>query len=269
MPALTGFPHSWRKFLEWKSPQAESIRQKRSSVDAVWPCTSSEPFPEAGPTWGRWFMRELALQWLSRGPHWMVGQSWAGVCCLQVTRDFVHRRSSKEGTPSLEGLLWCLRGNLSESLPAAVWDYPCWDFALQQAWPCSLSHSCVGRWHHRCVFVVTLTAGSAGLGVTVPAPSWGTAGHWDRCALKDWETVGSAMPLPWVTREMQWITSLDLNRVLPWEILAVGCPCSNTKELLPPGRMICTDPFFPFNFHPLLYLQRPHSTRNSFVEAFG
>lgn len=37
------------------------------------------------------FMRDMALLWLSRGPDQMVGQSWAGVCCLQMTRDFVHR----------------------------------------------------------------------------------------------------------------------------------------------------------------------------------
>lgn len=46
------------------------------------------------------------------------------------------------------------------------------------------------------MFVVCLAAGSAALGVTVPAPGCGTAGHWDRCALKDgetWECCASAL----------------------------------------------------------------------------
>lgn len=74
----------------------------------------------------------------------------------------------------------------------------------------------------------------------------GQSGPWDRCALQDWETVASAMTLPWATREMQQVMSLELVRVLPWEKPAVGCPCSNCRELLPPGRIIHTDPFFFF-----------------------
>lgn len=105
--------------------------------------------------------------------------------CLLLTNDqgFCSQIIFKEGTLSrkahvLFSLLWCFRSNLPASLSAAVWDYPCWDLALQQAWPCSLSHTHEGRWHPRCVFVICLTAGSAGLGVTVPAPNCGTAGHW-------------------------------------------------------------------------------------------
>lgn len=50
---LLVFHTAGKKFLEWKSPWVDSIYQKRSSVGAVWAHTSSEPFPEAGWTWGR------------------------------------------------------------------------------------------------------------------------------------------------------------------------------------------------------------------------
>lgn len=53
MPALTGFPHSWKEFLEWKSPWAGSLYLERSSLDTLWICTLSECFPEPRWTWGR------------------------------------------------------------------------------------------------------------------------------------------------------------------------------------------------------------------------
>lgn len=92
------------------------------------------------------------------------GRAELGWGLLLTTDQGLCSQPSTEGTTSPEGhLLWCFRGNL----PAAVWDQPCWDLALQQAWPCSLSHICVGRWHHRCVLALCLTAGSAG-----PVGSW-------------------------------------------------------------------------------------------------
>lgn len=94
----TNFWKCWiNAWSYWFSTQLEKIpwvekslgRQhtsKRPSVDAVRACTSLEPFPEAGLTWGRYIY--VALQYLSRGLHRMVAQSWAGVCCLQGTKGF-------------------------------------------------------------------------------------------------------------------------------------------------------------------------------------
>lgn len=243
MPALAGFSHSWKKFLEWKSPWADSVHQKISSVDAVRACTSSEPFPDARSTWGRCIYEGLGSAVVVQRSSSNSGAELGW--CLLLTSDqgfcsqiifqgrhtfswrtslVLQRQPARQAPSSCVGL-----SMLGLCSPASL--------ALL-----AVPHP-VGRWHPRCVLVVCLTAGSAGLGVTVLAPNCGTAGHWDRCALRDWETVGSAMLLPWVTREMQWIVSLDLSCVLPREMLTVGCPCSSSKELLPPGKMTHTDPF--------------------------
>lgn len=265
MPALTGFPHSWKKFLEWKSPWADSIHQKDPlwmlyEHAHLWSLSQKQDWPEEGT-----FMGDVALQCLSRGLHRMVGQSWAGVCCLQGTKDFFsqtifqgrHTFSWRISFSALETT--CQKASqqlcgiihagtlLSSRLGPAHCPTDLWAGGIPVV--CLLSASQQGQqlWGSLCLLQAV---GQLGTGTDV---------HWRT------GRPGSAVPLPWVTREMQGIISLDLSRVLPCKILAVGCPCSSSKELLPPGRMIHTDPFFPFNFHPLLYLQRLHSTRNSFV----
>ena len=103
---------------------------------------------------GTWFCSicpEVLSKWWGR-----AGLAFAeNKSCLQVARHCVHRGFSTEDTPSLEGhLLGALEATclLSKRSPCSCvrsccvpWDHPCWDFALQQAWPCALSRTWAGK----------------------------------------------------------------------------------------------------------------------------
>ena len=163
--------------------------------------------------WGKRFCSicpEVLSKWWGR-----AGLAFAeNKSCLQVARHCVHRGFSTEDTPSLEGhLLWCFGGNLPpiQKVSLQLCEVMLCPLASSTLGLCSPAGLALRTVPHLCreggITDVCLWCASWGGEQVLGSPCLlrvvGQLGRWDRCALQDWETAGSAMTLPWTTREMQ------------------------------------------------------------------